>query len=276
MLTMKQKILNGLVVTLIALIAISVVGILVLDGVAQSIVQTKASQGLGVPVLVDSIHVGFFGKKSSIKGLVIENPEPYRTEKTPNLLTMKEANIEFSVLQMFGKSVEIQHVLAENVVLDLQQDSGKSNIEIIVTHISMDESPKSEHPDPPLTINTLTIRDITVIASGKFTVIASGSVTAYIPELVLHNIGTDGDAEVATEAITSAVTHAIMEHISQHPVEGFSKLAFSNVTGLINSLPVFHQLGVGDAIQGVTDTIGKGVDDVLGGIGDLFDVDKDK
>ena len=276
MLTMKQKILNGLVVTLIALIAISVVGILVLDGVAQSIVQTKASQGLGVPVLVDSIHVGFFGKKSSIKGLVIENPESYRTEKTPNLLTMKQAKVEFSALQMFDESVEIQNVLAEEVVLDLQQDSGKSNIEIIVTHVATDESPKSDHPNPPFTINTLTIRDITVKASGKFIVIDSGSVIAHIPEIVLHDIGSDGDAEAATEAITTAVTHAIMEHISKHPVEGLSKVAFSDVTELINSLPVFHQLGAGDVIQGITDTIGKGVDDVLGGIGDLFDGDKDK
>jgi hypothetical protein len=275
MLTMKQKILNGLVVTLIALIAISVVGILVLDGVAQSIVQTKASQGLGVPVLVDSIHVGFFGKKSSIKGLVIENPESYRTEKTPNLLTMKQANVEFSVLQMFDESVEIQNVLAEEVVLDLQQDSGKSNIEIIVAHVATDESPKGDHPNPPFTINTLTIRDITVKASGKFTVIDSGSVTAHIPEIVLHNIGSDGDAEVATEAITNAVTHAIMEHISNHPAEGFSKLAFSGVTELINSLPVFHQIRLGDAIQEVTDTVGEGIDGVLGGIGDLFDGDQD-
>jgi hypothetical protein len=61
-----------------------------------------------------------------------------------------------------------------------------------------------------------------------------------------------------------------MDHIAQHPVEGFSKLAFSNVTGLINNLPVFKQLGIGDAIQGVPDTVGKGVDGILGGIGDLL------
>ena len=158
----------------------------------------------------------------------------------------------------------------------MQQDSGKSNIETILNHVATDESPKGTHPNPPFTIGTLTIRDITVVASGKFTVLDSGSVTAHIPEIVLHNIGADGDAEVATEAITSAVTHAILEHLSDHPVEGFSKLAFSSVTELINSLPVFNQLGIGDALQGVTDTIGKGVDGVLGGIGDIFDGDKDK
>ena len=77
----------------------------------------------------------------------------------------------------------------------------------------------------------------------------------------------DGDAEVATEAITSAVTHAIMDHLAKHPAEGLSKMAFSHVTGIINELPVFKQLGIGHALQGVTDTIGKGVDGVLGGLG---------
>ena len=70
------------------------------------------------------------------------------------------------------------------------------------------------------------------------------------------------------EAITSAVTHAIMQHLSEHPAEGLSKLAFSNVTDAINSLPVFHELGVGTAVQGVTDSIGKGLDGILKIFGD--------
>ena len=109
-----------------------------------------------------------------------------------------------------------------------------------------------------------------MIASGNFTVINTKPITAHIDEIVLKNIGTDGDAEVATEAITAAVTHAIIKHLQEHPVEGLSRMAFSKVTGAINEIPVFKQLGVGTAIQGVTDAIGGGVDGVLGGIDDLF------
>ena len=93
---------------------------------------------------------------------------------------------------------------------------------------------------------------------------------------MLKNIGTDGDAEVATEAITTAVTHAIMKHLQEHPVKGLSRIAFSKVTSAINEIPVFKQLGVGTAIQGVTDAIGSGVDGLLGGIGDVLGGGKDK
>jgi len=267
---MKQKIINGLLIAAILLIGFSIVGIFVLDGVAQSVIQSKGSEGLGVKVTIESVHIGFFGKDSSIKGVTIGNPEEFVSEKYPYLLTIKESHIEFSILQILDKEVIIPIVTVEGVVLNLQQNSGKSNIETVINNVSSDETPKGSHPDPPFNIETLTIRDITVIASGKFTVLDSRPVTANIKEITMYNIGSDGDAEVATEAITSAVTHAIMDHLAQHPVEGLSKMAFSHVTGLINELPVFKQLGIGDALQGVTDTIGKGVDGLLGGLGDLL------
>lgn len=271
---MKKKFINGLLIAVILFIGISIVGIMVLDGVTQSIIQSKGSEGLGVSLKVDSVHVGFFTKDSSIKGVTIGNPEEFKTEKTPNLLTIKEARIEFSVLQMLDKEVVIPTARVEGIVLHLQQKSGKSNIETVINNVSSDESPKASHPEPPFNIKTLTISDITVIASGKFTVLEKGPVTAHIKEIVMHDIGSDGDAEVATEAITAALTHAIMQHLADHPAEGLSKMAFSQVTGLINELPVFKQLGVGTAIQDVTDTIGKGVDGVLGGIGNLLGGDK--
>ena len=62
---MKQKILNSVLAVIILLIGLCVVGIFVLDGIAQSVIQSKGSEGLGVPVKVDSVHVGFFGKDSN-------------------------------------------------------------------------------------------------------------------------------------------------------------------------------------------------------------------
>ena len=271
---MWKKLLNCSVVTLILVIGLLVVSIMVLDGVAQSAIESKGSQGLGVRVNVENVHVGFFNSDSNISGIIIENPASFQTDETLNMLTIKKANVEFNIFQMFQKEVVIPVVDVEGVVLNLQQDTHQSNIETIIEHVSSDETPESAHPEPPFNIETLIIRDITVIARGKFTVLESGPMTAHIKEITMHNIGTDGDIEVATEAITAAVTHAIMEHLADHPVEGFSKLAFSHVTGLINQLPVFKQLGIGDVVQGAADTIGKGIDGILGGIGGLFEEGK--
>ena len=272
---MKKKIINGLLVATILFIGISVIGIIVLDGVAQSVIQSKATEGLGVNVKLDSVHVGVLTRTSSIKGLTIANPEPFLTEENPNLLTVTEATADFSVFQMLDKEVKINKVFVEGVTLYLQQDTGLSNIETVINTISNDETPDGSHPEPPFTIAHFIINDITVIASGKFTILDKGAVTAHIDQIVMHDIGTDGDAEVVAEAITSAVTHAILQHLSNNPVEGFSKIAFSKVTELINGLPVFHQLGIGTAIQNITDTTGKVIDSVIGGIGNLLGGNKD-
>jgi hypothetical protein len=48
-------------------------------------------------------------------------------------------------------------------------------------------------------------------------------------------------------------------------------VAFSHVTDLINTLPVFKQLEIGTAIQELTDELGKGIDDILESFGELID-----
>lgn len=273
---MKQKIIHLLLVLFILLLGACVVGIFVLDGVAQSIIQSKGSEGLGVEVKMANVHVGFFGSDTTASSITIANPTTFASELTPDLLTIKKVEVEFNLFQMFSEEVVIPTAVCEGLVLVLQQDGGKSNIETLIDQVSADKTPEASHPDPPFNIEVLTIKDITVIASGNFTVVNTKPVTAKIDEIVLKNVGTDGDAEVATEAITAAITHAILQHLQQHPAEGFSRIAFSKVTGIINKLPVFKQLGIGTALQDVTNGLGKGVDSILGGVGNLFGGDKDK
>ena len=160
---MKKKILNGLLVAVILIIGILIVGIMVIDGVAQSVIQEKGSKGLGAAVKLDSVHVGFLSKSSSLNGLRIANPGKFAAEKTPDLLSVKKATADFSVLQMLDKEVAVQEVVVEGVVLYLQQKDGKSNIETVIDTVSNDEKPDGSHPDSPFTIKNFIIRDITCL-----------------------------------------------------------------------------------------------------------------
>jgi hypothetical protein len=267
--TMKQKIINGLTVTLILMLAGVVVGVLVLDGLAQSIIQKQGSQGLGTQLLVERVHVGFFDTASSFHGMTIANPEGFGGEDFPTLLSINEAAAVFGLQSFLDKPVAIPNATISGVTLYLEQVDEKSNIEIIIANVLSNESESVS--EASFTIETLTMTDITVVASGKFTAAGSGSVTAHIDEIVLTNIGTASNGEIAVEAITTAVTDAIMQHLVEHPAEGLSKVAFSHVTDLINTLPVFKELELGSAIQEVTDELGKGVDGLLEEFSDLFD-----
>ena len=155
---MKQKIINGLIIIIILFFVITIVGILVLDGIAQSIIQSKGTEGLGTKVTFDSVHVGFFSDDSGFKGLSIANPKPFYSETFPNLLTVKEATIDFGVLSLLEKRVEIPQATATGIVLTLQQIDNETNIEAIINHISKDESPEASHPEPTFNIQTMTIK----------------------------------------------------------------------------------------------------------------------
>jgi hypothetical protein len=270
---MIKKLLNAALVILIAMIVCSLVGIMALDSMGRTLVKTAGSEGLGVPVTVKNVHVGFFSKSTHLKELKIANPEGF---SEPTLLSIDRIDADFGIIQMFDKQVVIPVATVSGVHLDLEQTGTTSNIETVIKNIFADKTPEPENTESSFVIKTLRITNITVTASGKFTVLDRGSVTATIKEIVMHDIGTNSDGEVAIEAITSALTHAIMDHLSKHPAEGLSKLALSRVTGFINKLPIFKELGIGKLIQGVSDGLGKGVDGIIGGIGNLFGGDKKK
>ncbi|MBT7657912.1 MAG: hypothetical protein HN568_05835, partial [Phycisphaerae bacterium] len=104
---MKQKIIHLLLVLFILLLGACVVGIFVLDGVAQSIIQSKGSEGLGVEVKMANVHVGFFGSDTTASSITIANPTTFASELTPDLLTIKKVEVEFNLFQMFSEEVVI-------------------------------------------------------------------------------------------------------------------------------------------------------------------------
>lgn len=279
---MKQKIANLLLSLIFIGLGVVILGILILDGVAQSIIQKGGSESLGTKVKTDSVHVGFFGKNSGVKGLYISNPDFFNSEASPWLLTMEEASIEFGMLQLIDAyakefleglpvEIDIPLITARGIVLDLQQVDEQTNIEWMIQNISSKEN--SEHVDLSeglsFNIREMILEDITVLVSGSLGGVTDETVSAKIDKLLLRDISSRGDAQLATEAITAAATHAITDHLLQHPAEGFSKVVLSRITDAVHSLPILHELGIAPAIQELTDSIGQEIDEVL----NVFDSD---
>jgi len=267
---MKHKFIHIILITLVVFIVCSIIGMLIFDGVARSLVQSEGTKGLGTDVRVTSMHVGFFSKESNLRDLVIANPEGFLTESTPTLLAVEDIEMDFGLLSLLGSAIEIPTASISGIQLNVEQLNDVSNIETLVNNVTTSNAPQEEGVGKSFAIGTLTLKDITVTARGEFIVVNTGPVTAHIDEIILHDVGTEGGTEVAVEAITTAVTQAIMQYLAEHPVEGLSKLVVGQVTGLMNELPIIKELGLGDLTQGITDGVGKGVDDVLGEIGNLL------
>ena len=139
---MKSKIRKVLLVLVVLLVGIFFVGMLVIDGAAQSTIQSKGSEGLGVQVKLASVSVGIFSSDTTASSITIANPKGFASDLSPDLLTINDVHIEFNIFQMLSKEVVIPHASCEGVVLVLEQHGGKSNIETMLDNITADKTPE--------------------------------------------------------------------------------------------------------------------------------------
>src|SRR3569833_709402 len=78
-----KKILVRLCVALIVLLVLVALGIhFFLDSAVKQGVETIGTKMAKVDVKLDGVHLSILSGSGKIKGLVIGNPEPYKTSKT--------------------------------------------------------------------------------------------------------------------------------------------------------------------------------------------------
>lgn len=262
----RGRVLIPIVVTLLVILMVAFIAI---DGIAASFIDRSATKALGVETRVGSVNIGIFTDHSSLTDLRIANPKGYTAK---NILSMKNVEAEASAWTLMSSGqLEISSVTIRGIELELEQTGSMSNVEEIINHAE-----KIESKGATVNIGTLRVEDVTVVARGKFSVVQTGTVTAKIKELVLHDVGSASHGERVVQAVTAAVTQAIMKHLSENPVEGFSQATIGQVLGLIDGLPVIGELGIGRGLQDGVSGISKGVDDIVGGVENLLGGGKKK
>ena len=133
---MIKKLLNAALVILIAMIVCSLVGIMALDSMGRTLVKTAGSEGLGVPVTVKNVHIGFFSNASHLKEINIANPEGF---SEPTLLSIDRIDADFGIFKLLDKQVVIRTATVSGVHLDLEQTGTTSNIETVIKNIFADK-----------------------------------------------------------------------------------------------------------------------------------------
>src|SRR6516225_6609124 len=91
-----------LVAALVAVVLV-VVGLIItavfLDGIVKKGVETVGPQIVKVPITLQSVHIGLLTGSADVKGLVIGNPEGY---KTPNAISVGTADVGVNPLSVLS------------------------------------------------------------------------------------------------------------------------------------------------------------------------------
>ncbi|MDD5011044.1 MAG: AsmA family protein [Phycisphaerae bacterium] len=187
--TKKSKASNVLFAVVIVVFLAVVVGLISIDGILKSAIQTAIKKQLNVDASVSKVNLNIISGTVRISDLKIGNPPGYQFER---ILETKSIMVKTSLGSLLSDPIEIEQIKIDGIAVVLEQKGLSSNLNDILK--SMPEKPKTEPAKAKkdgkgVHITSVDINDISVTAKllpipGK-----SDAVTLKIASLHLSNIG---------------------------------------------------------------------------------------
>jgi len=260
---MKKLIVRGLI-ALVILFVVTIVGIrLFLDAAVKKGVETVGPMLTKVDVKLGSANISLLSGSGKLSGLVVGNPEGY---KTPSAISVGSASLALKPASVFSDKLVIRSINVQAPEITLETDLRGSNLKKILANLeeTTGGSGNEKTPTTPQTeekANKKLQVDEFVISGAKVKVSITGllgqTATVQIPEIRLAELGT-GPEGITVAELTKRVLKAVLDSAIQAAgpaVSDLSKIA-------------------GDLTKGLTTELGKGstggVEKITKGVGDLF------
>jgi hypothetical protein len=184
-----------------------------LDGAIKKGVETFGPEFTKVSVKLDSANVILLSGSGSLKGLVVGNPEPY---KSPNSISLGVASLAIDPASLLTDKIVINSINIKSPEVTFETDLKANNLSKILDNVqgSTGGGDKTSAPaDKPASSGSskkLQVNDF-LMSGGKIhvSVTALGnakSATVPLPEIHLKNLGTGPDGITAAELTKLIIT----------------------------------------------------------------------
>jgi uncharacterized protein involved in outer membrane biogenesis len=252
---MKKWILR-IAIVIVALIIIGIVVIgLTLDGAVKKGVETVGPQVAKVDVKLDGVSLSILSGSGTVKGLVVGNPQGY---KTAHAISVGRTSVAVAPGSVFSDKIVVKSIRIEEPQITIEVGPGGTNLKVIQNNVAeatggnepaaKDAKPAESGPSKKLQV------DDVLITGGKITVgvAALGGKVSTIPLPELHFTNLGGGPEGITPA---ELATKILGEISTESVKA--------AAGAVADL---GKEAVGTATKTATDTVNKAAES----IGNLF------
>lgn len=268
---MKKILIRGLFVVLILLIVAVVAVGLSLNGAIKKGVETFGPQIAKVPVKLDGVSLSLFSGSGAIKGLVIGNPEGYKTD---HAMSVGMASVSVAPGSVFSDKIVVKSIRIEAPQVTFELGPGGSNLQRIQDNLGSSSADAAEPAKPAeekapgdaKPAKKLQVDEV-IITGGKVTLgmaaLGGKLVEAPLPEIRINNLGQGPEgitgAELGKEILSQINRGAIKTYTEQLEKAGVE--ALQNIT------------------QSATNAVNKAAGDVLNkaskGLGDLLNKKKE-
>lgn len=245
---MKKLIIRGLIVVVVlAIVAVVAVG-LTLNSAIKKGVETYGPQITQVPVTLDNVNLSIFSGSGAIKGLVIGNPEGY---KTPQAMSVGLASVAVSPGSLLSDKIVVKSIRIEAPQVTFEFGPGGNNLQRIQENLAAftggsstnqepaaEQAPAESKPGKKLQVDEI------IVTGGKVTLGAAALggklIEAPLPEIRLNNLGQGPEgitgAELGKVVLSKINEEAIKTYTDQLAKAGAEALQnlSQNATNIIN------------------------------------------
>jgi hypothetical protein len=260
-----MKKLVKIILIVIAVIMLGlIVGYLAMDSIAKTAIERGGSYALGVDTRVDSVSVGLLRGEIGIRGLVVGNPEGF---KTPHLMKADRVDLAVRPGSLMGDVIEVSRFEIDGLDMNLEQKIGSTNVSAIMQNAQGAGGGKAQDSKEPggkkVKAGRVVVRN--VVAHVQVLPIGGQATTldVKVPEIVLTDVGSDSAGGGATVSelmrkIVPAVLAAVVDKCKGAiPDADFKRLG----DGVGKTLE-----GLGTPIKGAGEAATKGAGKLLEGI----------
>jgi uncharacterized protein involved in outer membrane biogenesis len=261
-----KKIVIRLLIAVLVLIVLAVLAVsLFLDGAVKRGVETIGPRLTKVDVQLKSVKLSLLSGSGTIKGLVVGNPDGY---KTPSSIKIGTIGLALNPGSLFSDKVVVRSITLEAPEVTFETDFKGNNLKKIMANLNdatsggKVETNKPAEPAPSAQAlppkeakaanRKLEVDDV-LITGGKvnvsLTAMQGQAATVPLPEIHLTNLGTGPDGITATE---------LAKVIIQAMEQGAAQSASGAVSGLGNQAGALTK-GLGKGATGTLDSVTKGI-----------------
>jgi len=235
------RIFIGLVILLTATLV--VVG-LSLDGLVKRSVETFGPKITKVDVKLDKVSLSLFSGSGVISGLVVGNPEGFKTQQA---ISVGRASLALSPASLLSSKIVIKSLTLEAPEITLEMGTGGSNLKKILANVNeatgdtkSPAKPTSTEPGKKLEVDDFLITG----AKLHLGITGLGSTSVPVPPIHLTGLGT-GDAGITAAELTKQVIAAIEQAAAAGASQNLGGLTKGLTSGATNAAGAAGKIGQG-------------------------------
>jgi hypothetical protein len=253
-----KKILVSICVLIIALIVVAVLAVhFFLDGAVKKGVETVGSKMTRVDVKLDGVHISLLSGAGKITGLVVGNPDGF---KTPHAISVGTAALALKPGSLLADKIVISSINVDSPEITIE---GLPNNNLKKIQSNLNETTSSNGPGGSNTVAGATPKeekkankklevDDFQITNAKLSVSISGvEKSLTLPTIHFSNLGTGPDGITAAE-LTKKVIDAIEDAAEKEVASNYGDLAKDAAANLTKGLGK----DVSGSLTNVTKSIG--------------------